>query len=337
MLLEKVRKAWQKAVDGAQKQTADPQEWRDTRMLQTPTRFVFEQHRDPAHMVNMDSDHVTVIRNPDWEGHKRRSQELFGYEPKWVAVDPGVRDMFTAVNVANGDVFFLGHNTAAEWDRRGPPKKIRQRQQEKDYLTNLYLQKTQPPKTAKRKAATHLSHPTHKKPKHSHSCTAAECQEDMDTTSDSKLSSSAQPLQQSAGLSTSTNNLLCQFCMEAARKMLQVDANCQLCRVERDLVHQRRKHKRNQQGLHRFFARFLTAFEYIAIPQLDTKALSKNQPSRKIGKRTVRQMMSLAHRGFLKKLEETCFARGSEILWVTEEYSSKLCFKCHACKHCKKN
>ena len=161
---------------------------------------------------------------------------------------------------------------------------------------------------------------------------AAKGQEVMDITDDSQLSS-AESLQQIAGRLTPTNHLLCQFCMEAARKALAVDANCQLCRVDRDLVHQRRKHKRNQQGLHRFFACFLTACEYIAMPQLDTKRLRKNQPSRNIGKKAVRKMMSLAHRGFLNKLVETCFARGSEILWLTEEYSSKLCFKCHACKH----
>ena len=80
--------------------------------------------------------------------------------------------------------------------------------------------------------------------------------------------------------------------------------------------------------LHNQTANFLsTTFESIFIPIFETKKMVEKE-TRKITKKTVKELLHLSHYKFRMKLKNMCKIRGINYKVVTEEYTSKTCGGC---------
>ena len=80
--------------------------------------------------------------------------------------------------------------------------------------------------------------------------------------------------------------------------------------------------------MHRKAADFLTRrYAVIAIGDLQTKRLSE-KPKRKIGRKSVRAMLTWAHYRFRQHLLHKAAERGVRVLVVNEAYTSKTCSNC---------
>jgi putative transposase len=91
----------------------------------------------------------------------------------------------------------------------------------------------------------------------------------------------------------------------------------------------RTKMKSFVRDLHWQTCSFLTKnFGTIIIPEFKSKNMVKKDKTRKIGKRTVREMLGLSHFSFLQKLKFKCSEYNRKLIITTEEYTSKTCGNC---------
>lgn len=75
--------------------------------------------------------------------------------------------------------------------------------------------------------------------------------------------------------------------------------------------------------LHWKVARFLTDnFDVILLPTFETKGMTA-KASRRIRKKSVRQLLSFSHYRFSQRLEQKCLERGKRLIRVCEAYTSK--------------
>lgn len=68
-------------------------------------------------------------------------------------------------------------------------------------------------------------------------------------------------------------------------------------------------------------------YDTIIIPIFNTHLMSKKK-ERRINKKTVRGLLTWGHGMFRKKLEAMCKARGKNLIYVSEAYTSKTCSMC---------
>ena len=88
------------------------------------------------------------------------------------------------------------------------------------------------------------------------------------------------------------------------------------------------KVKNKVSDMHNQTANFLsTTFESIFIPIFETKKMV-DKDTRKITKKTVKELLNLSHYKFRNKLENMCKIRGNKFKIITEEYTSKTCTDC---------
>ena len=88
------------------------------------------------------------------------------------------------------------------------------------------------------------------------------------------------------------------------------------------------KVKNKVSDMHNQTANFLTTtFESIFIPIFETKKMVAKD-TRKITKKTVKELLNLSHYKFRMKLENMCRIRGNKYKVITEEYTSKTCTGC---------
>lgn len=88
------------------------------------------------------------------------------------------------------------------------------------------------------------------------------------------------------------------------------------------------KVKNKVSDMHNQTANFLTTtFESIFIPIFETKKMVAKD-TRKITKKTVKELLNLSHYKFIIKLENMCRIRGNKYKVITEEYTSKTCTGC---------
>jgi putative transposase len=88
------------------------------------------------------------------------------------------------------------------------------------------------------------------------------------------------------------------------------------------------KVKHKVSDMHNQTANFLsTTFESIFIPIFETRKMVEKD-TRKITKKTVKELLNLSHYKFRNKLADMCKIRGNKYKVITEEYTSKICTDC---------
>ena len=120
-------------------------------------------------------------------------------------------------------------------------------------------------------------------------------------------------------------------------------------RMSRCIARLRKRLQNIRKEFHNKFASFLTTkYDVIIIPKFNTHLMSK-KGSRKIGKKTVRGLMTWGHGMFREKLREMCERKGKRLHSPSEAYTSKTCSNCgwikenlggrevFKCENCKKS
>lgn len=88
------------------------------------------------------------------------------------------------------------------------------------------------------------------------------------------------------------------------------------------------KVKHKVSDMHNQTANFLsTTFESIFIPIFETRKMV-DKDTRKITKKTVKELINLSYYKFRNKLADMCKIRGNKYKVITEEYTSKTCTSC---------
>ena len=101
----------------------------------------------------------------------------------------------------------------------------------------------------------------------------------------------------------------------------------------RIIIKLRRRIQNLQTELHYKLSVWLTDhFDNIIIPKFGSKNMVKKS-NRKIGKVTVREMMTLAHGKFLEKLKNKAESKGVNVIIVDEKYTTMTCGRCHRRKY----
>jgi hypothetical protein len=87
----------------------------------------------------------------------------------------------------------------------------------------------------------------------------------------------------------------------------------------------------DREELHRFTINIMSAFDILVLPWLDVQSLVENKGVRSLSKANKRKGLVLGHGDFRQKLIRHRAEPSVEhhhILWVTEQYTSKLCGNC---------
>ena len=136
-----------------------------------------------------------------------------------------------------------------------------------------------------------------------------------------------------------SNNNLCTFCKNEISPLIKKYEEYQKIIGNKEIEIKKKnlwkrcfelitKVKNKVSDMHNQTANFLTStFESIFIPIFETKKMVAKD-TRKITKKTVKEMLNLSHYKFRMKLENMCRIRGNNYKVITEEYTSKTCTGC---------
>lgn len=92
-----------------------------------------------------------------------------------------------------------------------------------------------------------------------------------------------------------------------------------------------------QRDAHLVACQFLSGFDCVWLPILDTQSLSKKwRPNGKrgISSEVVNKMQGVAHGLFRQRLRHACWRTGAVVYWCPETHSSKMCHRCDRVNGC---
>lgn len=117
-------------------------------------------------------------------------------------------------------------------------------------------------------------------------------------------------------------------CLESIRSQSKLDTRY---RIKKRLCKIRDKVKNRVNDLHNKSCKFLCDnFDTIFLPKFETQQMVSKSPGRVISKKTVRNLLELAHYRFKVKLEVYSKTKGRQLIHITENYTTKTCGTCGA-------